>query len=179
MVQKRLIDPKSQDKPSSHLAIDLDKSQIGMLTPTSLQLNKREIMRYAGGMGASMNMSERKLYQFGYIKSHSGIANDQARLENLANQLMLAKLVESIAEEKKKQAHHNKTAATTKLVALSPEAKRNLANKLGDATNLTKKVITALLLVCYLVEEDDKRKKDALVEIFNNNIAIDFSKVEV
>ena len=57
MVQKRLIDPKSQDKPSSHLAIDLDKSQLGMLTPIYLQLNKRKIMRYDGGMGALMNMA--------------------------------------------------------------------------------------------------------------------------
>ena len=105
MVQKRLIDPKSQDKPSSHLAIDLGKSQLGMLTPTSLQLNKREIMRYAGGMGALMKMAARKLEQFGYIILYSGLPNDQARLANLEKQLMLAKSVASIAEEEKKQAH--------------------------------------------------------------------------
>ena len=80
MAQKQLIDPKSQYKPSSHLAIDIGKSQLGMLTPTSLQSNKREITRYAGGMGASMKMAAQKLDQFGYIKSYSGLANDQARL---------------------------------------------------------------------------------------------------
>ena len=154
MVQKQLIDPKSQDNPISNLAIDLDKYQLGMMTSTSLQLNKREIMQYASGMGASMKMAAQKLDQFGYIKSYSGLANDQARLAKLANQLMLVKLVASIVEEEKKQAHRKKTAATTELVSLTPEAKRKLANKIGDAKNLTKKEIVALLLVCYLVEED-------------------------
>ena len=136
------------------LQIDLDKYQLGILNPTYIQLNKRRIMCYAGGIGASMKMAARKLDHFGYIKSYSGIANDQAWLVKLANQLMLSKSVVSIVEEEKKQAHRKKTAATTELVALAPEEKRKLANKLGDATNITKKYIAALMLVCYLVEED-------------------------
>ena len=179
MVQKRLIDPKSKDKPSCYLAIDLDKSQLGILAPTSLQLNKREIMRYAGGTGASMKMAARKLDQFGYIKSYSGLANDPARLSKLANQLMLAKSVASIAEEEKRQARQKKTTATTELFALAPEAKKKLANKLGDVNKLTKKEISALLLVCYLIEEDEKRKKGALVAILNNSIEKDPTKVAV
>ena len=150
-----------------------------MLTPISLQLNKREIMRYAGGMGESMKMAARKLYQFGYIKSYSGLANDQARLAKLSNQLMLAKSVASITEEDKKQDHCKKAATTIELVALAPEAKIMMANKLGETTKLTKKEIVALLFVCYLIEEDKKRKKDALVAILNNNIAMDPSKVAV
>ena len=59
-----------------------------MLTPKYLQLKKREIMRYAGGMGASMKMPAQKLDQFGYIKLYSGLANDQAWLANLEKQLM-------------------------------------------------------------------------------------------
>ena len=92
---------------------------------------------------------------------------------------MLAKSVASIAEEEKRQARQKKTTATTELFALAPEAKKKLANKLGDVNKLTKKEISALLLVCYLIEEDEKRKKGALVAILNNSIEKDPTKVAV
>ena len=50
---------------------------------------------------------------------------------------------------------------------------------LGDMTNITKKEIVALLLVCYLVGEEEKRKKYSLVAMLNNNIAIYPSQVAV
>ena len=99
MISKRCIDPQGgvkDDAPSAHFDVTITSPQRDMLKATSLELNKQEIMKYAGGHGATIKMAARKLDQLGYIKAHSGVANDSARLKKLRNQLQLANSLASI-----------------------------------------------------------------------------------
>jgi hypothetical protein len=55
MISKRCVDPKGgvKDAPSPHFDVSISSPQRDMLKPTSLELSKQEIMKYAGGHGCS------------------------------------------------------------------------------------------------------------------------------
>jgi hypothetical protein len=74
------LDPKGgvKDAPSPHFDVSISSPQRDMLKPTSLELNKQEVMKYAGGHGATIKMAAWKLDQLGYVKAHSGVAKDSA-----------------------------------------------------------------------------------------------------
>jgi hypothetical protein len=80
MILKECIDPKGgvKDAPSAHFDVSISSHQRVILKPTYLELNKPEIMKYAGGHGRMIKMAARKLDQLGYVKAHSGVANDSA-----------------------------------------------------------------------------------------------------
>jgi hypothetical protein len=73
MISKRCINPKGgvKDAPSAHFDVILSSPQCDMLKPTSLELNKRDIMKYAGGHVATIKMAAWKLDQLQYVKVHS------------------------------------------------------------------------------------------------------------
>jgi hypothetical protein len=81
MIAKPCLDPKGglKDAPSPHFDVSISNPQRDMLKPTSLELSKQEIMKYAGGHSATIKMAARKLDQLGYVKAHSGVANNSAQ----------------------------------------------------------------------------------------------------
>jgi hypothetical protein len=90
-------------------------------------------MKDAGGEGASIRLAQRKLDNLGYIKAHSGLANDPKRLSRLQNQLDLAasladisRIQEVIDQQKKKTERHD-------LLVLVPAAIAKFNKKGRDA----------------------------------------------
>jgi hypothetical protein len=73
-----------------------------------LDLSVHELMKDAGGEGATIHLAQRKLDNLGYIKAHSGLANNDRRLKRLKNEAEMAASMAEIAvvqaaEEKKKK----------------------------------------------------------------------------
>jgi hypothetical protein len=180
MVSKRCIDPKGglKDAPSAHYDVSITIPQRDMLKATSLELTKREIMKYAGGHGATIKMAARKLDQLGYIKAHSGVANDSARLKKLRNQLQLANSLASIERSEAAIAKKKKTDSFAERLAMAPTAVVKLAEKGGQVTRLTKKDISSLLFVYFSVDMDEvKHKKLELVTKLDERMVNDPEKL--
>jgi hypothetical protein len=78
MVKLRMRSSKEPILPSTHLDVHVckNKGQHVIFNPTLLDLSVRELMKDAGGEGATLRTSQRTLDNMGYIKSHSGLAND-------------------------------------------------------------------------------------------------------
>ncbi len=167
MLSKKCIDPKGgvKDAPSANLDVSITSSQGYMLKPTSLELIKQDIMKYVGGNGATIKMAAWKLDQLQYVKAHSCVANATklAQLEKLTNQLQLANSLAVIERS-------DTATAKKKKPSLLPIALRwhlwrlELAEKDGHMIRLTKKDISALLFVHFLVDMDKlKHKKPEVV----------------
>ena len=166
MISKRCNDTKGGVKvaPSTNFDVSITSPRRDMLKPTSLGLTKREIMKYAGGHGATIKMAARKLDQLGYVKAYSCVANDSARLEKLTNQLQLANSLAVIERSDAAIAKKKKTDSFAERLAMAPMAVVKLAEKGGLAISLTKKEISALLFVHFSVDmEEAKHKKPELV----------------
>ena len=79
-----------RSKPSPYLGIYVSDLQQGLIQPTEEELTQGRIMRESVGMGAKLKLVKRKLDNLGYIKSHSGLQNNEARLERLKSEMEMA-----------------------------------------------------------------------------------------
>lgn len=92
-----LRDPKSKSKdgntvvePSSHLALCVSDHQREILLKSSMrEITMRELMKNAGGQGATLKIAKQKLNVFAVIQLHSCMVNDEAQLEVLKNKMQL------------------------------------------------------------------------------------------
>jgi hypothetical protein len=105
-------------------------------------------------------MAARKLDQLGYVKAHSGVANDSAQLEKLTNQLQLANSLAAIERSDTATAKKKKTESFAKRIAMAPMAVVKLAEKDGHVIRLAKKDISALLYVHFSVDMDEFKYKN-------------------
>ena len=79
---------------------------------------------------------------------------------------MLAAFIATIQEVDKLATRMKKISATTELLLLATDAKKNLAEKNGDVSKITKKEICSLMLSCYAKYADEaKYSKPALIEM--------------
>ena len=82
-------------KPSSYLGIDVSDVQMSVIQPSEEELTQGRIMKETVGTGAKLKLVKRKLDNLEYIKSESGIQNNEKHLKRLENQMeMTASLVE-------------------------------------------------------------------------------------
>jgi hypothetical protein len=117
-----------------------------MLKPTSSELNKREIMKYVGGHGATIKMAAWELDQLGYVKAHSGVANNSAQLEKLRSQLQLANSLAAIEWSDTPTANKKKkTKSFAERIAMAPMAVVVNSNGISCRLGL---VCTRLLCIC-------------------------------
>ena len=77
-------------KPSSYLGIDVSDVQMSVMQPSEEELTQGWIMKETVGTGAKLKLVKRKLDNLGYIKSESGIQNDEKCLKRLENQMQMA-----------------------------------------------------------------------------------------
>jgi hypothetical protein len=106
------------------------------------------MMQDAGDSGAKHKLSKHKLDAMGYVKSHSGIMNDDQRVKRLKNQAQLAesiaeiKCFENAAKEKKQGDMHVVQSQ------LAPAGVLKLVDRGGDVAKLTVKEILSILFAC-------------------------------
>jgi hypothetical protein len=116
-----------------------------MLKPTSSELNKREIMKYVDGHGATIKMAARELDQLGYVKAHSGVANNSAQLEKLRSQLQLENSLAAIEWSDTPTANKKKkTKSFAERIAMAPMAV--VVNSNGISCRLG--LVCTLLCIC-------------------------------
>jgi hypothetical protein len=170
-------DPKNSKKndgvrkPSAWLDVEVTEDQLAILKPQPLDRMLMEAMQDAGGQGATMKLAKRKLDMFGNVNSHSGMANDEKKLNLLRNKLQLAASIAEVSRMDKADAQSKKNAEREVKKKLAPAASAKLAEKQGDVSKLTKAEIVAILYDEY---GDDvcqtKHKKHELVKRLDGKI---------
>jgi hypothetical protein len=173
-----LWDPKTKMEegvtvePSAHLDLSISSDQRKIiLQPTTRYHTMRELMKDAGGQGATMKIAQRKLNMFGAIQSHSCMANNEGALALLRNK---TELVASLAEihrlEKANQQAKTDDALKEKQ-RKAPAALEKLRANDDNINKLTKLEIAAVLLVHYSKDENEKiKKKPYLVDMLRGCI---------
>jgi hypothetical protein len=138
MVKLRMRSSKQPFLPSVHLDVHVYKNtgQHILFNPTLLDLLVRELMKDAGGVGATLRTAQRKLDNFGYIKSHSGLANDPERLERMRNQVDLTASFADIHNVQARDDQQKKKAEQRGLLDLVRAAIVKFNAKGRDATKL-------------------------------------------
>lgn len=153
--------------PSAHLDAAITDEQCQLFVLAWRDLTMHELMKDAGGLGATMKIAKRKLNLYGAIQSHSGLANDEKQLQKLKNKTMLAALIAEIDQRDKNEANAKSEEELKNRCAVHSDAVVKLANNQGNVSKLTKIEIAAILLVGHSIDVGPMtrkaNKKEALV----------------
>jgi hypothetical protein len=155
-------------EPSTFLDLAISEVQLALvLTPSSRDVTMRELMKDAGGDGATMKIPKRKLNVFGTIQSHSGLANDEKQLKKLKNKHTMAASLAHISRLGKKEAAAKDEDEARKRRQAYDGAIAKLSIKEGDISMLSKLEIASILLVDYQIDvgslNNKNNQKPALV----------------
>jgi hypothetical protein len=171
LIKKREISHAESTSPSRHLNLEISESNRRVLRTTKLCMTKREIMKEAGGDGATMKLSARRLDHIGQVKSHSGLVNSEVAMNAFKNQLTLANSVALIQELEKAVAAKKAADSAETFTSSAPTALARLSEKNGDVSKLTKAEICCLLFSCYGAKIDEKKHlKPRLIEMLTDKI---------
>jgi hypothetical protein len=78
-------------EPLAHLNLTISDSQHDVILKASnMDLTMRELMKDAGGQGATLKIAKRKLNSLATMQLHSCMANDETQLQVLKNKYELA-----------------------------------------------------------------------------------------
>jgi hypothetical protein len=135
-------------EPSAHLDLTISDSQHDIILKASKRdLTMRELMKDAGGQGATMTkIAKPKLDSLATIQSRSCMANDETQLQVLKNKYELAASLTEIDPRDKEDQQAKKNQALMEKRAKAPDVVAKLAAKGGDVSKVTKLEIVAILL---------------------------------
>jgi hypothetical protein len=169
---KAAVSPSGKATPSPFLDVEMTAYQREILSlDHQSHLTRKDIMNDAHGEGARIRLAAIKLDHLGNIKAHSGLVNNEGKLQKWRNQVQLAQSVAAITKFAKDEALKKKRDASTELALLSGPAMLKLAAKNGNVETHTMKEIYSILLTCYRLNVDNKNyKKPALVLILRSKI---------
>lgn len=150
--------------PRAWYDVHMTRFQRDMLNPTPEDLALGEIMRAAGGDGATKKEAQRRLDSWGCVQAHSQFANDPSRLAKMKRQLQMAA---SLAEITRITQNEKAAAATSKeqqLLHAAPGAAQKLKSlNASDLGRLTKLEICAVARVHYGAQLCSSAPKGGLV----------------
>ena len=112
--------------PSACLDVEMAAVQQTILDPLPQDLTCRELMKDAGGDGATTKLAKRKLDSVGYIKAHCGVANTPERIAKLYAAAQLADSIAEIGRAEKDERARQKITACGELHTLAPTAAKKL-----------------------------------------------------
>jgi hypothetical protein len=152
-------------EPSAHLDLAISDSQHDIILKASNRdLTMRELIKDAGGQGATMKIVKCKLNALATIQSHSCTTNDETQLQVLKNKYELAASLAEIDQKDKEDQQAKKNQALMEKGAKAPDAVAKLAAKGGDVSKLSKLEIVAIFLISYnMHEKDNTHKKEYLL----------------
>ena len=136
--------PQDEPRPSLDVVITADQKVI--IAPTMVDLMVGQILRDAGGDGATKKLAQRKLNNAGAITNHCGLQNHSSRIKKLLAALELtASLAEISALTRANQAKGN-CKADTAVMDFAPAALVKLNDKLaGIVAKLKKNELCAIV----------------------------------
>jgi hypothetical protein len=180
-----LRDPKSQYRkqdgrddtvnmvePSSHLDLALSDSQYNIILKASNRnLTMHELMKDAGGQGATLKIAKHKLNSLATIQSHSGMANDKRQLHVLKNKYKLTASLAEIDRQDKADQQAKKNPALMEKRTKARDAIAKLAAKGGKVSKLMKLEIVAIVFVYFNKDEkENTHKKEYLANLLQGCI---------
>jgi hypothetical protein len=142
-----------------------------ILNPTTNDYNMGVIMRGAGGSGASIGLSKRKLDALSAVRGQSGFLNDDLRLSKMRDQLDLAASLSAVRQEEAQAKRAKKDAAVFGLFDGGPSALAKLRSKAGVVSKLYKVEICSIAHRYFSADLSDKLKQPALASALEGLIA--------
>jgi hypothetical protein len=133
---------------------------------TAPDLSKCAIMQDCAANGATLNLLARKLNQTGYVQRRSALINTEDKARKLRNALWLSQSMATILNEESTEAAQKKIEKQLEYRALAPAAWSRLQTKNDRLNKITKKEIISIMLSVFLVLDNDKIKKDHLMDAF-------------
>ena len=129
--------------------IEMTTTQQTIIAPSAKDLTIGEIMKSAGGAGATMKLAQRKLDQAGCINAHCTRANAPDRVGKLQDALRLAASIADVNRQAASEKEQARAAANVEMLEKAPAALTKLKAAGGDLTKLTVAEIRAVAW-CYL-----------------------------
>jgi hypothetical protein len=145
LFKKRTTPTDAIFEPEGRLGLEISDAQKKIIAPTEQDLTCRELMKDAGGDGATLKLAKRKLDSLGDIKAHCGLANNPERMHKLQRAATLASSISHIKRSEAANNKQKKAEATVALHRVAPTALKKLKAKGGDVSKLTVSEIDALL----------------------------------
>jgi hypothetical protein len=169
---RRTTAEHSELVPGEHLDVSMRPEQPRLiLNPTTNDYNMGVIMRGAGGSGASIGLSKRKLDALSAVRGQSGFLNDDLRLSKMRDQLDLAASLSAVRQEEAQAKRAKKDAAVFGLFDGGPSALAKLRSKAGVVSKLYKVEICSIAHRYFSADLSDKLKQPALASALEGLIA--------
>ena len=119
----------SQDEPPKFLGVAMTAEQKVIIAPTMADLMVCQILKDAGGDGATKKLAQRKLNNAGAITNHCGLQNHPSRIKKLLAALELTASLAEIRALTKANKTKEKWKADTAMMDLAPAALVKLNGK--------------------------------------------------
>jgi len=134
----------SQDEPPKYLDVAMTAEQKVIVAPTMADLMVGQILKDAGGDGATKKLAQRKLNNAGAITNHCGLQNHPTRIKKLLAALELTASLAEISALTKANKTKEKWKADT-MMDLAPAALVKLNGKsAGIVAKLKKNEVCAI-----------------------------------
>ena len=140
---------RTHHRPSAYLDLEITGDQCRIMDPTPEDLTMREILKDAGGDGATKKMAARKLDAAGHINAYCCDVTDSKRQARLFAALQMSKSIASIHEVERQDAKEKVAAETAEVEANAPAALAKLQQKDNAVSSLTMKEIRAIATVYF------------------------------
>jgi hypothetical protein len=101
-------------------------------------LSKGSIMQDCAWIGATLNLSARKLNQTGYMQRRCGLVDTEGNAMKLRNSLQLSHSIATISNEQSTEATQKKIKKQLEYRALAPAALSRLETKNDEINKITK-----------------------------------------
>jgi len=135
----------SQDEPPKFLGVAMTAEQKVIIAPTMADLMVGQILKDAGGDGATKKLAQRKLNNAGAITNHCGLQNHPSRIKKLLAALELTASLAEISALTKANKTKEKWKAGTAMMDLAPAALVKLNGKsAGIVAKLKKNEVCAI-----------------------------------
>lgn len=150
-------------RPSEYLDLSMSADQLMMMDPSPEDLTIREILKDAGGDGATKKLAKRKLDSVGFINAHCCHANSESRTAELKQSVELAASMAAVKHAEHNEKKKKQETATATVSEMAPAALRKLHAKNMAFTELTVKELQSISVVCFK-KDPPQGKKPAVIE---------------
>jgi len=150
----------SRLRPSDYLDVHMYQEQHVILDPSIEDLTSREILKDAGGEGATKKLARRKLDSTGFMNNQCFSANSNKRLKIMKAQLELVDTVAQINRAIAAEKAVEKQSKQEKYSTIAPAAILKLRAKDDDFNKLTKNEMAAIAFTYFMKAELKGSKPD-------------------
>ena len=147
---------------SDYLNVEMTNDQACILDPTLEDVTLREILKDAGGSGATKKLAKRKMDAAGFVNAHCCEVTGEKRQRELNSALELAASLAEIHRAEHEEATSKKQIAEAGFQETAPLAIQKLRCKGGDLEKLTIGELQAIAAVHFMNPIEKGKKAQVL-----------------